>query len=145
MFGNKESVAIGLSGPTSLENANNIIRVIHKFTKEYSVKVSALVTRLENKSNLSAEAIAALEAEVGFLIEGWNQKVRKLGGHPKGLWLVDIDAGDGYYCWKFPEPEICYWHEYESGYTGRVTLADRAERSAQVYAHSTGPDQSLSR
>jgi hypothetical protein len=145
VFGVEEGIGIGVSGPMTVEHANNIIRVIHKFTKEHSVRVAALVTRLENKSNLSAEAIAQIEQEVGQIIEAWNQKVRKLGGNPKGLWLVDIDAGDGYYCWKYPEPEICYWHEYDSGYTGRMTLSDRAERSQKLYANSPGPDQSLSR
>lgn len=125
----------------TIENANNTIRVVHKFTKDYSLRVSQLVARLENKTGLSAEAISQIENEVSQLIEAWNQKVRKLGGHPKGLWLVDIDAGDGYYCWKYPEPEVCYWHEYESGYTGRITLSDRQERSKPAYANSPRTDQ----
>ncbi len=142
MFGiNGGDVGIGLSGPMQIDAANNIIRVIHKFTKDYSTRVSALVARLENKSNLNPEVTGQIENEVGSLIEQWNQKVRKLGGNPKGLWLVDIDGGDGYYCWKYPEPEVCYWHEYKSGYTGRISINDRAESAKTVtYENSASPD-----
>jgi hypothetical protein len=125
-----DEVAIGFSGPMTLDRANHAIRIINKFTKEYSTKVNALINRLEALNPKDRAQSSGIEAEVGQLIEGWNQKVRKLGGHPKGLWLVDIDAGDGYYCWKFPEPEIAFWHEYKSGYTGRIPISTRAETDA---------------
>lgn len=130
-----DNVEIGYSGPMTLEHANKIIRVICKFTKEYSAKVNGLINRLEALDPKEREQSSAIESEVGQLIEAWNQKVRKLGGLPKGLWLVDIDAGDGYYCWKFPEPEIGFWHEYKSGYTGRIPISNRAE----VNSHESRP------
>ena len=40
----------------------------------------------------------------------------------KGMWLADFDAGNGYYCWKFPENEIRFWHGYKDGFSGRVEI-----------------------
>ena len=40
----------------------------------------------------------------------------------KGLWLVDFDNGNGYYCWRWPEPELAYFHGYDEGFDGRVRI-----------------------
>ncbi|MBI3607499.1 MAG: DUF2203 family protein [Nitrospirae bacterium] len=46
----------------------------------------------------------------------------QLGCEVKGLWLVDFDNGEGYYCWKYPEDELEYFHEYTSGFSGRTKI-----------------------
>ena len=56
------------------------------------------------------------------MIHEWHGKVRRLGGIRKGLWLVDFDAGFGYYCWKFPEAELSYWHTYNEGFDNRKKI-----------------------
>lgn len=132
---------IGFTGPMTLERANQAIRVIAKFTKDYSTKVNALINRLQAFDPNDRAQTSVIEDEIGKLIDAWNVKVRKLGGQPKGLWLVDIDAGDGYYCWKFPEPEIAFWHEYKSGYTGRIPISNRAE-IAKSHESCPCPDES---
>lgn len=42
--------------------------------------------------------------------------------------LVDFPAQCGrrivYLCWKVGENEICYWHELNTGFAGRRSLAD---------------------
>jgi hypothetical protein len=38
------------------------------------------------------------------------------------LWLVDWDSGDGYYCWRFPEQAIGFFHTYEEGFGGRLPI-----------------------
>jgi len=43
----------------------------------------------------------------------------------KGLWLVDFDSGDGYWCWSYPEEDLRHWHSYEGGYGERVTVEHR--------------------
>jgi hypothetical protein len=53
---------------------------------------------------------------------GWAKRVMALGCEVKGLWLVDFDNGEGYYCWKYPEPEIAYFHDYTSGFAGRTKI-----------------------
>ena len=35
---------------------------------------------------------------------------------------LDFDKGDGYYCWKYPEPALNHFHGYEEGFGGRLSL-----------------------
>jgi hypothetical protein len=120
------------TGPLSLEEANNLVGVLNRVTQKYSLKVNALIARLERLNPIDRAQTGELEAEVTKHIEEWNAQIRKLHGVPKGLWLVDIDAGDGYYCWKFPETHIGFWHEYKSGYAGRISLAEREKKSVNI-------------
>ncbi|HEX7151985.1 MAG TPA: DUF2203 domain-containing protein [Thermoanaerobaculia bacterium] len=56
------------------------------------------------------------------VVARWVEQILALGIEVKGLWLVDFDNGSGYYCWKFPEPALEYFHGYEEGFGGRVKL-----------------------
>ena len=63
-----------------------------------------------------------LEAATNSIVESWAEEVTSLGCEVKGLWLVDWDCGDGYYCWKYPEDSIAFFHGYKDGFQGRVPL-----------------------
>jgi hypothetical protein len=52
----------------------------------------------------------------------WAQQVQSLGAEVKGLWLVDWDSGDGYFCWRFPEETLAFFHTYEEGFAGRLPI-----------------------
>ena len=56
------------------------------------------------------------------IVADWAQSILDLGIEVKGLWLVDFDSGGGYYCWRYPEPALEYFHGYEEGFSGRVKL-----------------------
>ncbi len=115
-------------GAMSLDEANELVGVLGRVTEKHSKVVNELMSKLETMSANSKFETRELEDKVSAEIEVWNSKIRKLGAVPKGLWLVDIDSGDGYYCWKFPETEINYWHEYGLGFNSRISLSERARR-----------------
>ena len=56
------------------------------------------------------------------VVRGWIEQLSALGVEIKGLWLVDFDSGAGYYCWKYPEPSLDFFHGYEEGFAGRLPL-----------------------
>ena len=56
------------------------------------------------------------------VVRGWIQQLSELGVVIKGLWLVDFDSGAGYYCWKYPEASLDFFHGYEEGFAGRLPL-----------------------
>lgn len=56
------------------------------------------------------------------VVHGWIEQLTALGVEIKGLWLVDFDSGAGYYCWKYPEASLEYFHGYEEGFAGRLPL-----------------------
>lgn len=120
-------ITISRGGIFSLEQARSVLPVIRRITQEFSVKVEALMARLESVSLTQTETITRLEVEVNDLIKAWHEKIKKLGAKPKGLWLVDFDTGDGYFCWKYPETDLEFWHSYDDGFTGRVPIETRGQ------------------
>jgi len=110
----------------SLEEAQELLGVIFRITKQYSEKVEGLISRLDTLPPGSDALASSLETQVNGLISEWQTKVQKLGAMPKGLWIADFDSGDGYYCWKYPERKIEFWHKYTDGYSKRVRVAEMA-------------------
>ncbi len=109
----------------SIEEARELLPIVFRITKFYNQKVDEIVLRLESIPANNEVTIAALEEQINTHIADWQNKIHKLGVMPKGLWIADFDAGDGYFCWKFPERSIEYWHKYEDGYSKRMLVSDR--------------------
>lgn len=57
------------------------------------------------------------------VVARWSSEIEALGCQVKGLWLVDFDSGDGYFCWRHPEPALAHFHGYDEGFAGRVPIA----------------------
>jgi hypothetical protein len=115
-------ISIQHNGLFSIEDLNKLIPIIKKVTHSYVGEVEALLKRLESLSTDDEHLIMKLESQVNHFIKEWHSKIRKLGGVPKGLWYVDFDAGDGFFAWKYPEPEILYWHHYTEAIGKRILL-----------------------
>jgi regulator of sirC expression with transglutaminase-like and TPR domain len=77
---------------------------------------------------ITAEAVASYESATGAeeqqqeIVGQWVSRITAMGVEVKGLWLVDFDSGAGYYCWKYPEASLEYFHGYEEGFAGRLPL-----------------------
>lgn len=52
----------------------------------------------------------------------WAGDLQAMGLEVKGRWLVDFDSGDGFWCWKWPEEDLLFFHSYEDGFKGRVRI-----------------------
>lgn len=91
-------------------------------TDEASREVKSNLNKIEAFSDKAHPAVACLETKINGIIDKWQIKIEKLGGDPKGLWMADFDNGEGYYCWKYPENEINYWHGYQDGFSGRIYI-----------------------
>lgn len=78
-----------------------------------------LMKHIEALPDKKSERAQGIEKTINDIIEKWQNKLEKLGTVPKGLWLADFDNGEGYFCWKFPETKISFWHGYHDGFSGR--------------------------
>ena len=115
----------------SLDEARELLPIIYRITKAYSQKVEVLIERLDSMIGQREALVTHIENEVNNLIQEWQSKVQKLGALPKGLWIADFDSGDGYFCWKYPERNVEYWHKYTDGFSKRVHVSERQSRLFQ--------------
>lgn len=112
---------IGTDQIFTKESANALLPLIIKITKKYEDSTQVLMNTMvpvEDHHNVGK----AIDDQIYAQIEEWKGKMTKLGVRTNGLWLVDFDSGDGYFCWKYPEPEILFWHEYSESFSGRKAI-----------------------
>lgn len=107
----------------AFEEAKRLVPQVREITREAIEQLAAIqLAADENESGekeLSGEELRGAAAE---LLERWAQKIRALGAEVKGPWLVDFDSGGGYYCWKWPEEDLDFFHSYEEGFAGRLRI-----------------------
>ena len=126
---NQETVAaadtvvhIHRSGIFTIQEARALLPIVYKVTKSYSERVEVLKERLDGVGEQNQELCGRIEDQICELVNEWSSKVQRLGVLPKGMWIADFDSGEGYFCWKFPERSLDFWHKYEDGYTKRIRL-----------------------
>lgn len=103
----------------SIEQANDILPLVYRITEDYSKKVKYLMACVEAIPDKKSARSLEFQDEINALVQKWQSKIERLGLKPKGLWMIDFDYGDGYFCWKFPETKIMYAHGYKDGFSGR--------------------------
>jgi hypothetical protein len=81
---------------------------------------AAAVRRINALENDASEEEVEKTRERVFRV--WAAEIAALGCEVKGLWLVDWDMGDGYYCWRHPEQAIAFFHTYDEGFAGRIPI-----------------------
>jgi hypothetical protein len=100
----------------SYERAAALLPQVRELTEDAYQRAAAL--EASEAGGLSARARQQLDA----IVNGWAEAVVALGAEVKGLWLVDFDNGSGYYCWRYPEDGLHYYHSYEEGFRGRLRI-----------------------
>ena len=104
------------------EEALDTFPLIRELTASAVNQVQSLYNRVQSSSELEQRR-EELESASKTIIEGWAAEVSNLGCEVKGLWLVDWDCGDGYYCWRYPEEALGFFHGYDDGFQGRMPIA----------------------
>lgn len=94
----------------TLDQARTVLPKVRELTSDAVFKFARLAEDEEN------------ETERQGVVGEWAREILALGAEIKGLWLVDFDSGAGYYCWKYPESSLEYFHGYEEGFAGRLPL-----------------------
>lgn len=120
----------------TIQQANDLLPLIYRVTEDSSKKVKYLVSCVEALPDKKCARALEIQDQINQLIAQWQNKIERLGGRPKGLWLADFDHGQGYYCWKFPETEISFFHGYQDGFTGRKMIPEKDNH----HAHSPSPN-----
>lgn len=106
----------------SIDQARTLLPVVYRISEEAEREVHVLMNRAKAFADKKHPRALEIENQINEIIATWQRKVERLGCEPKGLWMADFDKGDGYFCWKYPETEIKYWHGYQDGFSGRILV-----------------------
>jgi hypothetical protein len=101
----------------SYEEALSVFPVVRDRTRSAVLELESLAGQPGDEESDEEHESAYRE-----IVERWASEIESLGCQVKGLWLVDWDSGDGYFCWKYPEPALGHYHGYEEGFAGRVPI-----------------------
>lgn len=104
----------------ALDEANELLPIVRRITQSVCEDVKRFNVQLTLMKD--REKAKGIEDNIQAAFNDWQKKIRKLGCEAKGMWLVDFDNGEGYYCWHYPETTIDYFHGYFDGYQGRMKV-----------------------
>jgi len=105
----------------SLQQASDLLPQVKQLTADAVRRAETLAAQLQGVAEDDPVHVS-VSAALREVVDGWSEQVQMLGLVVKGLWLVDFDNGEGYYCWCYPEAAIGHYHGYDDGFAGRITI-----------------------
>ena len=105
----------------SYDEALETFPLVRDLTAAAVRQIEALANKLGSRDELDTRRDQLEEARER-IVRAWAREITSIGCEVKGVWLVDWDSGDGYYCWQFPEQAIAFFHTYDEGFTGRLPI-----------------------
>ncbi len=114
----------------NLEEANELVILIKKITEKHHEELNSILQQIELETSIALKETLKVEAQA--IVDSWNKKIKKLGAKPSGVWFADLDFGEGYFCWKYPEEKITFWHGYNEGFTKRKFIEDKPLKKPKV-------------
>ena len=105
----------------SLDQARALLPEVKALTADAVRRVEDLTARMQNVQEADSSH-ALMESNIETAIRDWSLAIERLGLEAKGLWLVDFDNGQGYYCWCYPEETVSHFHDYDGGFRGRMKI-----------------------
>ena len=105
----------------SLDQARALLPQIKHLTADAVERSDRIAAQLEGLPETHPDH-DRLRNELNDVVMRWAAELRALDLEVKGLWLVDFDNGEGYYCWSYPEETVAHYHGYEEGFAGRIPI-----------------------
>jgi hypothetical protein len=105
----------------TLKQARELLPQIKHLTADAVRRAESLASQLQGLAEDDPVHVQ-LSSALSDVVSAWADELRTLGLEVKGLWLVDFDNGEGYYCWCYPEEAISHYHGYDEGFAGRIRI-----------------------
>ncbi|MFA5811483.1 MAG: DUF2203 family protein [bacterium] len=100
----------------SEEEALALLPVVRRITERVASEVESLQEQLRFVPH-DEPMHKRLYSQVEMEIRRWAIKISKLGCEPRGIWLVDFDAGDGWFAWRLGDERLAFFHAHDAPQT----------------------------
>ncbi len=77
-----------------------MIPALLRMTAAAAIRVEGALARAD------VEGDERLAPSIDAIHGAWCDAVELIGARPAGLWAVEFDAGDGCFCWRWPEADV---------------------------------------
>jgi hypothetical protein len=105
----------------SYDEALSTFPLVRDLTAAAVRQIEALTNNVGSREEMDSRRDELDEAR-DRIVRAWAREVTSIGCEVKGVFLVDWDSGDGYYCWRFPEQAISFFHTYDECFEGRIPI-----------------------
>jgi hypothetical protein len=105
----------------TLTEARELLPIVQEMTADAVRQAEALADAMDDLADDDPQR-TVLGGELKIVVDDWTERIRTMGLEAKGLWLVDFDNGEGYYCWQHPEASLSHYHGYDEGFAGRMKI-----------------------
>ena len=105
----------------TLAEAQRLLPKVRALTEEGVREVDRLLRDTQPMSK-DDPARVPVAIDLENVVAGWAEQMKALRLEVKGLWLVDFDNGQGYYCWRYPEESVQHYHGHGEGFAGRMKV-----------------------
>ena len=116
----EEIVIIGKRKRFTLKEARDMLPVIKNMTSQAAKKIQSIAKK--NDVGHINEADDDVQQQVHQVVQSWATNITSLGCVPNGIWLVDFDNGQGYFCWQYGEDDVDHYHAYDTGFASRTAI-----------------------
>lgn len=127
----------------TLGEANDLLPLIYHLTEESYSESKIVLNQIKAFQQYQPKRAAELEIKMQQIVEKWQSKVERLGVQAQGLWIADFDNGTGYFCWKYPETKISFYHGYKDGFSGRMLITEDTMKMPSESGNSERPSELL--
>lgn len=90
------------------EEAENLLPTVKRITTQAAAEASKIEEQLRFIPR-EEPIFKRLAADLDLVIRRWAIKVKKLGLRPSGMWIVDFDAGEGWFSWRLGDEHVSYF------------------------------------
>ena len=111
----------------TLAEARALMPLVIKITTAAHKKLEPLSAQLQATIPVNDESSRIVEQAYRKIVQGWIDKLLRLGVTASDLWVVHFDTGDGHLCWRFPELRLAHFHLYEDCEKGRRAVDEYIE------------------
>ncbi len=88
--------------------AENLLPTVKRITAEAARQAQKIEEQLRFIPR-EEPIFGRLATELDLIIKRWAVKLKKLGLRPTGLWIVDFDAGEGWFTWRLGDEHVSYF------------------------------------